>query len=108
MAVGRIGADWWSGRVARPEAAVVAAAAIVCGIISLTLVRGAPNAYLADVAAPTFVVAAWLARRIAVPGGSLVFTRLKRAGIVSLVLVTFWSVVDRRRNRLAAGAGRCS
>ena len=92
VAIGRISADWWSGRVARPEAAAVAAAAIVCGIISLTLVRGAPNTYLADVAAPTFVVAAWLARRLAVPGGSLVLTRFKRAGIVSLVLVTFWSV----------------
>ena len=91
-ALGWVCTDWWSGRVARPEAAVVAAATIVCSIISLTLVRGAPNPYLADVAAPTFVVAAWLARRIAVPGGSLVRTRLKRAGIVSLVLVTFWSV----------------
>ena len=92
VALGLISADWWSGRVARPAAAVVAAAAIVCGIISLTLVRGAPSVYLADVAAPTFVVAAWLARRLAVPDGSLVRTRLKRAGIISLVLVAFWSV----------------
>ena len=92
VAVGLIGADWWSGRVARPEAAVIAAAAIVCGIISLTLVRGAPNTYLADVAAPTFVVAAWLARRIAVRAGRWCKRGSKRAGIVSLVLVTFWSV----------------
>ena len=91
-ALGWIGADWWAGRVARPEAAIVASAAILCGIISHTLVRGAPNAYLPDVAAPTFVVAAWLVRRIAVPGGSLVRTRLRRAGIVGVVLVTFWSV----------------
>ena len=108
IALGWIGADWWAGRVARPDAAVVAAAAILCGIISHTLVRDDPSARLADVAAPTFVLAAWLARRLAGPGGSLVITGLKRVGMVSLALVTFWSVWDGRRNRPAASEGRCS
>ena len=103
IALGWIGADWWRGRVARPEAAVVAAAAILCGIISHTLVRDYPSERLADVAAPTFVLAAWLARRIADPDRSLVLGRLTRTGIVSLVLVTFWSVwtVGESGSRLA-------
>ena len=94
VALGWVGAAWWAGRVARPEAAVVAAAAILCFIISHTLIRGSPDSRLADVAAPTFVLAAWLARRRGNgdPGGSPVRTRLARAGIVSLFLVTFWSV----------------
>ena len=92
VALGWIGADLWSGRVARPEAAVVAAAAIVGFIISHALVRDDPGSRLADVAAPTFVLAAWLARRRADPGGSLVRARLKRTGMVSVSLVTFWSV----------------
>ena len=92
VALGLIGADWWSGRVPRSDAAVVAAAAILCGIISHTLVRDDPGARLADVAAPTFVLAAWLVRRRADPGGSLVRARLKRTAMVSVSLVTFWSV----------------
>ena len=91
-ALGRVGADWWSGRVARPEAAVVVSAAILCYIISHTLVRGDPDVRLPDVAAPTFVLAAWLARRRADPGGPLLWVRLQRAGMVTLLLVTFWSV----------------
>ena len=92
-ALGRVAADWWSGRVTRPEAAVVAATAVMCGIISHTLVRDGPGVRLADVAAPTFVLAAWLARRGAAgPGGPLFRTRLQHMGIVSLLLVTFWSV----------------
>ena len=45
-------------------------------------------------AAPTFVLAAWLARRRGDddPGGSPVRARLERAGVVSLFLLTFWSV----------------
>ncbi len=92
VALGWIGADWWSGRVARPEAAVVASAAILCYVISHTLVRGSPDSRLPDVAAPTFVLAAWLAHRLADPGGAPVRVRFKRAGMVSLFLVTFWSV----------------
>ena len=92
VALVRVGADWRSGRVARPEAAVVAAAAILCGIISHTLIREDPHVRLADVAAPTFVLAAWLARRRDGPVGPLVRARLKRAGIVTLFLVTFVSV----------------
>ncbi len=91
-ALGRVGADWWSGRVTRPEAAVVAATAVMCGIISHTLVRNDPGVRLADVAAPTFVLAAWLARRGAGPGGPLIRARLQHLGIVTLLLVTFWSV----------------
>ena len=63
IVLGRVGAAWRSRSIARPEAAVVAAAAIVCCIISHTLIRGSPDAQLPDVAAPTFVLAAWLARR---------------------------------------------
>ena len=92
LALGSVGAAWWSGRVARPEAAVVAAAAILCFIISHTLIRGSPDSRLPDVAAPTFVLAAWLARRRDGPRELLVHARLARAGIVSLFLVTFWSV----------------
>ena len=92
VALGLVGADWRSGRVARPEAAVVAAAAILCVIISHTLIRGSPDSRLADVAPPTFVLAAWLARRCGDQAGSLFRARLARAGMVSLFLVTFWSV----------------
>ena len=92
VALARVGADWRSGRVARPEAAVIAAAAILCCIISHTLVREDPHVRLADVAAPTFVLAAWLARRRADSVGPHVRARLKRAGIFTLFLVTFVSV----------------
>ena len=92
VALARVGADWRSGRVARPEAAVIAAAAIVCCIISHTLVREHPHVRLADVAAPTFVLAAWLARRRDDSVGPHVGARLKRAGIFTLFLVTFSSV----------------
>ena len=92
VALVRVGTDWWSGRVARPEAAVVAAAAILCCIISHTLVRDDPDHRLADVAAPTFVLAAWLVRRRADPAGSLFRMRLNRAGMTCLALVTFCSV----------------
>ena len=94
IALGWVGAAWWSGRVARPEAAVVAAAAILCCIISHTLIRESPDSRLAEVAPPTFVLAAWLARRRGAddPGASPVRARLERTGIVSLFLVTFWSV----------------
>ena len=92
VALGRVGADWWSERAARPEAAVVTAVAILCCIISHTLIRGFPDSQLPDVAAPTFVLAAWLAGRRSGPAGSPVRARLARAGIVSLILVTFWSV----------------
>ena len=92
VALGRVGADWWSERAARPEAAVVMAVAILCCIISHTLIRGFPDSQLPDVAAPTFVLAAWLAGRRSGPAGSPVRARLARAGIVSLFLVTFWSV----------------
>ena len=92
VALGWVCADWWSGRVARPEAAVVTAAAILCYIISHTLVRGSPDSRLPDVAAPTFLLAAWLAHRIGGPGGASGGARLKHAGIVSLFLVTCWSV----------------
>ena len=92
VALGWLGADWWAGRVARPEATVVAAAAILCCIISHTLVREDPGNRLADVAAPTFVLAAWLARSRGDSGGTLFRTRLRRAGMVSLFLITFWSV----------------
>ena len=87
-----VGAEWRTGRVARPEAAVVAAAAILCCIISHTLVREHPHVRLADVAAPTFVLAAWLARWRDDSVGPLVRARLKRAGIVTLFLITFLSV----------------
>ena len=53
---------------------------------------GYPSARLADVAAPTFVLAAWLARRRANPTPPLFVGRLRRAGTVSLFLLTFWSV----------------
>ena len=92
VALGWLGADWWAGRVARPEATVVAAAAILCCIISHTLVREDPGNRLADVAAPTFVLAAWLARSRGDSGGTRFRTRLRRAGMVSLFLITFWSV----------------
>ena len=105
VALGWVGAAWWSGRVARPEAAVVAAAAILCFIISHTLIRGSPDSRLADVAAPTFVLAAWLARRRDGPRGSLVRARLGRAGIVSLFLVTFWSVWTVGGTGMTGGLG---
>ena len=92
VALVRVGADWRLGRVARSEAAVVAAAAILCGIISHTLIREDPHARLADVAAPTFVLVAWLARRRDMSVGPHVRDRLKRAGIFTLFLVTFVSV----------------
>ena len=92
VALGWIGAEWWSGRMARPDAAVIAAAAILCCVISHTLVRGEPGTRVVDVAAPTFVLAAWLARPRGDPGWSPVRTRLTRTGIVSLMLITFWSV----------------
>ena len=92
VALVRVGADWRSGRVARPEAAIIAAAAILCCIISHTLVRDHPHVSLADVAAPTFVLAAWLARRRDDSVGPHVHARLKRAGIFTLFLVTFVSV----------------
>ena len=92
IALARVSADWWSERVSRPEAAVVASAAVLCFIISHTLVRDDPVTRLADVAAPTFVIAAWLARRRSDPAGSLFRARLKRTGMVSLLLITFWSV----------------
>ena len=92
VALGLIGADCWSGRVPRPDTAVVVAAAILCGIISHTLVRDDPGARLADVAAPTFVLAAWLPRGRTDPGGSLVRARLKRTAMVSVLLVTSWSL----------------
>ena len=91
-ALGRVAADWWSGRVARPEAAVVVSAAILCYIISHTLVRGDPDVRLPDVAAPTFLLAAWLARRRADPVRSRLRARLQRTGMVTLMLVTFWSM----------------
>ena len=43
-------------------------------------------------AAPTFVLAAWLAQRRSDPAGPPVRARLARAGMVSLFLATFWSV----------------
>ena len=94
VALGWVGAAWWSGRVARPEAAVVAAAAVLCVIISHTLIRESPDSRLGEVAPPTFVLAAWLARRTGddVAGSSPVRARLVRTGLVSLFLVTFWSV----------------
>ena len=92
VALGWIGAEWWSGRVARPDAAVIAAAAILCFVISHTLVRGEPGSRVVDVAAPTFVLAAWLARPRGDPGWSPIRARLTRTGIVSLMLITFWSV----------------
>ena len=92
VALGVLGARWWSGRVARPEAALIAATALLCLIISHTLVRNNPSARLADVAAPTFVLAAWLARRRGNPTSPLFVGRLRRAGMVSLFLLTFWSV----------------
>ena len=92
VALGVLGARWWSGRVARPEAAVIAATALLCLIISHTLVRNNPSARLADVAAPTLVLAAWLARRRGNPTSPLFVERLRRAGMVSLFLLTFWSV----------------
>ena len=92
IALGVVGAGWWSGRVSRPEAAVVAATALLCLIISHTLVRDNPSARLADVAAPTFVLTAWLARQRGNPTSPLFVGRLRRAGIVSLFLLTFWSV----------------
>ncbi len=92
VALGWIGAEWWSGRVARPDAAVIAATAILCCVISHTLVRGEPGTRVVDVAAPTFVLAAWLARPRGDPGWSPVRARLTRTGIVSLMLITFWSV----------------
>ncbi len=92
IAIGVVGAGWWSGRVARPEAALVAATAFLCLIISHTLIRDNPSARLADVAAPTFVLAAWLARRRGNPTSPLFVGGLRRAGMVSLVLLTFWSV----------------
>ena len=91
VALGWVIGGWWSGRVARPEAAVVVAAAILCGIISQTLVRGDPAVRLPDVAAPTFVLAAWLAGRGG-RGRPPFRARLERAGIVSLYVLTFWSV----------------
>ena len=91
-ALGWVGAGWWSERVARPEAAIVAPVAILCGIISHTLVRGSPDTHLPDVAAPTFVLAAWLVRRRGNLDGPLVRARLANAGMVGLLLVTFWSV----------------
>ena len=66
VAPGWVGAAWWSGRVARREAAVVAAAAILCFIISHTLIRGSPDSRLADVTPPTFVLAAGAAARAVV------------------------------------------
>ena len=92
IALGVVGAGWWSSRVARPEAALVAAAAFLCLIISHTLVRDNPTARLADVAAPTFVLAAWLARPRGDPNPPLFVGHLRRAGIISLFLLTFWSV----------------
>ena len=86
-----VGGGWWSGRVARPEAAVVVAAAILSAIISQTLVRGEPGVRLPDIAAPTFVLAAWLAGRGG-RGRPPFRARLERAGIVSLYVLTFWSV----------------
>ena len=107
VALGWVGAAWWAGRVARPEAAVVAAAAILCFIISHTLIRGSPDSRLADVAAPTFVLAAWLARRSGNddPGRPPVRARLARAGIVSLFLVTFWSVWTVGGTGMTGGLG---
>ena len=107
VTLGWVGAAWWAGRVARPEAAVVAAAAILCFIISHTLIRGSPDSRLPDVAAPTFVLAAWLARRRGDddPGGSLVRARLERAGVVSLFLVTFWSVWTVGGTGMTGGLG---
>ena len=105
VALGWVAAAWWSGRVARPEAAVVAAAAILCFIISHTLIRGSPDSRLADVAAPTFVLAAWLARRRGGPRESLVRARLARAGIVILFLVTFWSVWTVGGTGITGGLG---
>ena len=105
VALGWVGAAWWAGRVARPEAAVVAAAAILCFIISHTLIRGSPDSRLPDVAAPTFVLAAWLARRRGDPRASLVHARLARAGIVSLFLVTFWSVWTVGGTGMTGGLG---
>ena len=103
VALGVLGARWWSGRVARPEAAVIAATALLCLIISHTLVRNNPSARLADVAAPTLVLAAWLARRRGNPTSPLFVGRLRRAGMVSLFLLTFWSVwtSSGTANRLA-------
>ena len=92
VALGWVGADWWAGRVARSEAAVVAAAAIVCLLISQILVRDNFGVRLPDVAAPAFVLAAWLARRRGDPAGSRFRRRLQRAGMAGLILVTVWSV----------------
>ncbi len=92
IALARVSADWWSERRSRPEAAVVASAAILCFIISHTLVRDDPVTRLADAAAPTFVLAAWLALWRGDPAGSLFRARLKRTGVVSLLMITFWSV----------------
>ena len=107
IALGWVGAAWWSGRVARPEAAVVAAAAILCCIISHTLIRESPDSRLAEVAPPTFVLAAWLARRRGAddPGASPVRARLERTGIVSLFLVTFWSVWTFGGTGMTGGLG---
>ena len=85
----------------------VAAAAILCFIISHTLIRGSPDSRLPDVAAPTFVLTAWLSRRRGNddPGGAPVIVRLERAGIVSLFLVTFWSVWTVGGTGMTGGLG---
>ena len=92
VALGWVCTDWWAGRVARREAAVVAAAAILCLLIWQTLVRDNFGVRLPDVAAPTFVLAAWLASRRGDPAGSRFRRRLQRAGMAGLILVTVWSV----------------
>ncbi len=92
VALGWIGAAWWSGRAERPQAAVVASAAILCLIISHTLVRGSPDSRLGDVAAPTFVLGAWLASRRGETGDSPLRSGLIQASSISLFLITLWSV----------------
>ena len=84
----------WRGQIDRSETAVVVMASVLCLIIVQTIVRGAAESRLPDVANPICVVGAWVVatcfRQRAKAGAFQHFSRT--AAMLVIALVTVWSV----------------
>ena len=84
----------WRKEIDRSEASVVVMASLLCLILVQTIVRGAAESRLPDVANPICVVGAWVIATSCRPRReSGAFQRFSRtAGTLAIVLVTVWSV----------------